>query len=333
MALLSGKVSEMLKIFFALASGLIALAGPVAAQVREWRPEKPVRLIMPYAAGGTADAQLRTLQEPFQTLTGQPLIIEARPGAAGQIGAALVARAPADGYTLVQGALGNFATAKAINPSLSYDQEKDFAPIIMLADVPNLVEVNPSLPIHSIKELIAYARANPGRIRFGTAGVGASNHLSVEIFRQMTDTDLVAVHYGGGAAALNDLTAGHIEMMMDNISSSLAFVRAGKLRPLAVTSPKRSPILPDVPTVAEAGVPGYGVTSWTLIAAPAGTPQDVVLSLNKIFQTILEMPAVRTRLQEQGAMIIGGTPEEARKFLSSEVRIWTDVLRRLETKK
>lgn len=320
----------MLKQFITVACSLLLIAGPAAAQVREWRPEKPVRLILPYAAGGTADAQLRTLQEPFQTLTGQPLIIEARPGAAGQIGAALVARAPADGYTLVQGALGNFATAQAMNPGISYDQEKDFAPVIMLADVPNLVEVNPTLPIHSIKELIAYARANPGRIRFGTAGVGASNHLSVEIFRQMTDTDLVAVHYGGGAAALSDLTAGHIEMMMDNISSSLAFVRAGKLRPLAVTSPKRSPI---VPTVAEAGVPGYGVTSWTLIAAPAATPPNVVLSLNKTFQTILDMPSVRTKLQEQGAMIIGGTPEDARKHLASEVRIWTDVLRKLDTKK
>ncbi|MGE0719186.1 MAG: Bug family tripartite tricarboxylate transporter substrate binding protein [Alphaproteobacteria bacterium] len=322
-----------MKFLIATVCGLLSITAPAFSQAKEWRPEKPVRLILPYAAGGTADAQLRTLQEPFQALTGQPLIIESRPGAAGQIGAALVARSPADGYTLVQGALGNFATAKAMNPALSYDQEKDFAVVIMLADVPNLVEVHPSLPIHSIKELIAYARANPGGIRFGTAGVGASNHLSVEIFRQMTNTDLVAVHYGGGAAALNDLTAGHIEMMMDNISSSLPFVRAGRLRPLAVTSSKRSPILPDVPTVAEAGVPGYGVTSWTLIAAPAATPKEVVDSLNKIFQTIFEMPSVRAKLQAQGATIIGGTPEEARKYVSSEIRIWTDVLRKLETKK
>jgi len=309
------------------------LSARASAQDWNWRPEKPVRLILPYTPGGTADAQLRLLQEPFQALTGQLLIVEPRPGAAGQIGTTLVARAPADGYTLVMGTLGNFVTAKAMNPDVLYDPVKDFAPVIMVAEVPNLLEVNPSLPIHSVKELVEYARANPGRIHFGTAGVGASNHLSVEKFKQMTDTNLVAVHYGGGAAALNDMIAGHIGLMMDFLPSSLPHVRSGKLRPLAVTSPNRSPILPDVPTVAEAGVPGYSVTSWTLIAAPAATPVEVVSSLNKIFQTILDTPAVRARFEERGAQILGGPPGDARKIIASEINTWTDVLRKLNDKK
>jgi len=302
---------------------LAPFAAPAGAQDL---PPRPVRMVVPYAPGGTTDILARILAEHFQAEFGQPLVVDLRPGAGGTIGTAQVAQAAPDGTTLVMGTPGTHATATALYPNLPYDPIRDFAPVMLVANVPNIVIVNPALPIRSIAELIAAARARPGSINYGSAGNGATTHLSGELFRLMTGAEIVHVPYRGSGAALIDLQAGQIQLMFENLPGAIQHVREGRLRALAVTSPRRAKATPDLPTVAEAGVPGYAVVSWFAVFAPAGTPASVVARLNQGLRRIMAIPAVRQRMEGLGAEPADGPPEELARLVAEERARWTRVI-------
>ncbi|WP_207538598.1 Bug family tripartite tricarboxylate transporter substrate binding protein [Sabulicella rubraurantiaca] len=302
------------------------LASPGISALAQDLPTRPVRLVVPYAPGGTTDILARILAEHFQAEFGQPLVVDLRPGAGGTVGTAQVAQAAPDGTTLVMGTPGTHATAKALYPNLTYDPIRDFAPVTLVANVPNIVVVNPSLPVRSIAELIAAARARPGSINYGSAGNGATTHLSGELFRLMTDAQIVHIPYRGSGAALIDLQAGQIQLMFENLPGAIQHVRDGRLRALAVTSPWRAKATPDLPTVSEAGVPGYGVVSWFALFAPAATPAPLVARLNQGFRRIMAIPSVRQRMEDLGAEPADGPPEELGRLVAEETTRWTRVI-------
>ena len=309
-----------------LGAALLPLLGAAPAGAQDM-PARPVRMVVPYAPGGTTDILARLLAQHFQAEFGQPLVIETRPGAGGTVGTAQVAASPPDGTTLVMGTPGTHATSTALYPNLPYAPARDFAPVVLVANVPNVVVVNPSLPVSDIAGLIAAAKARPGSINYGSAGSGATTHLSGELFRMMTGAQIVHVPYRGSGAALVDLQAGQVQMMFENLPGAIGLVREGRLRALAVTSPRRVAAAPDLPTLAEAGVPGYSVVSWFAIFAPAGTPAPVVSRLNQGFRRILGMPEVRSRLVDLGAEPADGPPEELARLVAEETERWTRVIR------
>lgn len=309
-----------------LGAALLPLLAAAFAHAQDL-PPRPVRMVVPYAPGGTTDILARLLAQHFQAEFGQPLIIETRPGAGGTVGTAQVAASPPDGTTLVMGTPGTHATATALYPNLPYAPARDFAPVVLVANVPNVVVVNHSLPVSDIAGLIAAAKARPGSINYGSAGSGATTHLSGELFRMMTGAQIVHVPYRGSGAALIDLQAGQVQMMFENLPGAIGLVREGRLRALAVTSPRRVTAAPELPTVAEAGVPGYSVVSWFAVFAPAGTPAPVVSRLNQGFRRILGMPEVRSRLVDLGAEPAEGPPEELARLVTEETERWTRVIR------
>jgi tripartite-type tricarboxylate transporter receptor subunit TctC len=309
-----------------LGAALLPLLAAAPAGAQDM-PARPVRMVVPYAPGGTTDILARLLAQHFQAEFGQPLVIETRPGAGGTVGTAQVAASPPDGTTLVMGTPGTHATATALYPNLPYAPARDFAPVVLVANVPNVVVVNPSLPVNDIAGLIAAAKARPGSINYGSAGSGATTHLSGELFRMMTGAQIVHVPYRGSGAALIDLQAGQVQMMFENLPGAIGLVREGRLRALAVTSPRRVAAAPELPTVAEAGVPGYSVVSWFAIFAPAGTPAPVVSRLNQGFRRILGMPEVRSRLVDLGAEPADGPPEDLARLVTEETERWTRVIR------
>ncbi len=309
-----------------LGGALLPLLAAASARAQDL-PPRPVRMVVPYAPGGTTDILARLLAQHFQAEFGQPLIIETRPGAGGTLGTAQVAASPPDGTTLVMGTPGTHATSTALYPNLPYAPARDFAPVVLVANVPNVVVVNPSLPVSDIAGLIAAAKARPGSINYGSAGSGATTHLSGELFRMMTGAQIVHVPYRGSGAALIDLQAGQVQMMFENLPGAIGLVREGRLQALAVTSPRRVAAAPELPTVAEAGVPGYSVVSWFAIFAPAGTPAPVVSRLNQGFRRILGMPEVRSRLVDLGAEPADGPPEELARLVTEETERWTRVIR------
>ena len=309
-----------------LGAALLPLLAAASARAQDL-PPRPVRMVVPYAPGGTTDILARLLAQHFQAEFGQPLIIETRPGAGGTVGTAQVAASPPDGTTLVMGTPGTHATATALYPNLPYAPARDFAPVVLVANVPNVVVVNPALPVNDVAGLIAAAKARPGSINYGSAGSGATTHLSGELFRMMTEAQIVHVPYRGSGAALIDLQAGQVQMMFENLPGAIGLVREGRLRALAVTSPRRIAAAPELPTVAEAGVPGYSVVSWFAIFAPAGTPAQVVSRLNQGLRRILGMPEVRSRLVDLGAEPADGPPEELARLVAEETERWTRVIR------
>ncbi|RYG10519.1 MAG: tripartite tricarboxylate transporter substrate binding protein, partial [Burkholderiales bacterium] len=258
---------------------------------------------------------------------GQQVIVDNRAGAGGNIGGAMVARAPADGYTLFMGTVGTQAINAALYKKMTFDPIKDLAPLTRVANVPNLLVANPAQPFKNVKELIAYAKANPGKLNFGSSGNGSSIHLSGELFKSMTKIDMQHVPYRGSAPAMTDLLGNQVAIMFDNMPSAIQHVRTGKLRPLAVTTAKRSPELPDVPTIAEAGVPGYEATSWFGLLAPAGTPPAVVNRLNAAIVKVLADPAVKKKIEEQGAEVVSETPAHFAAFIKAESVKWGKVVR------
>lgn len=309
----------------ASALGLLALT-PLAAQAQAF-PTKAITIVVPFSAGGTTDILARVLGQFMSKDLGQPVIIDNRAGAGGNIGTQLVARAAPDGYTILMGTVGTHAINQSLYPKLAFDPIKDFAPLTRVALVPNLLVANPAQPFKTVKELIAYARANPGKVTFGSSGSGTSIHLSGEMFKQMAGVDLQHVAYKGSAPAVNDLLGNHIAIMFDNMPSAISHVKAGKLRPLAVTTATRSPALPDVPTIAEAGVPGYEATSWFGLLAPAGTPAPVVARLNTAILKALADPDVKKKLLEQGAEPAGETPAQFAAFIASETVKWGKIVK------
>jgi tripartite-type tricarboxylate transporter receptor subunit TctC len=303
-----------------LATGTLACA-PFAAQAQAF-PSKALTMIVPFSPGGTTDILARVVGQFMSKDLGQPVIVDNRPGAGGNIGTQMVARAAPDGYTLLMGTVGTHAINQSLYKKLAFDPIKDFAPVSRVALVPNLLVANPSQPYKTVKELIAYARANPGKVSFASSGSGTSIHLSGEMFQQMAKVEMQHIPYKGSAPALTDLLGGQTAIMFDNMPSVIGHVRAGKLRPIAVTTPQRSPALPDVPTIAESGVPGYSATSWFGILVPAGTPAPVVARLNASILKALADPEVKKKLAEQGAEAHGEKPEQFAEFIRTETAKW-----------
>jgi tripartite-type tricarboxylate transporter receptor subunit TctC len=314
--------------FAALAAAAsLAVGVPTGAAAQDAYPSKPITIIVPFAAGGTTDILARVVGEQLGKDLGQTVIIDNRAGAGGNIGGQAAARAAADGHTLFMGTVGTHAINASLYKKMPFDPSKDFAPITRVAMVPNLLVVNPQVPAKSVQELIAYGKANPGKLTFGSSGSGSSIHLSGELFKSMTQIDMLHVPYKGSAPAVTDLLGGQISMMFDNMPSALQHVKAGKLRALAVTSGKRSPELPDVPTIAEAGVPGYEATSWFGLFAPAATPAAVIAKLNTAIVKVLADPAVKKKLSEQGAEPYSEKPEQFAAFIRTEATKWDKVVK------
>ncbi|MDO9709224.1 Bug family tripartite tricarboxylate transporter substrate binding protein [Paracraurococcus lichenis] len=308
--------------------GGLALARAARAQGTSgaWAPERPVRLLVGFAAGGSSDVTARLVAQAMGERLGQPVVVENRPGAAGNIAAEAVARAAPDGHTLLFGVSSALAANRALYKSLAFDTLRDFAPLSQVAVIPNLIVVNPALPVRSIPELIAYARANPGKLNYGSAGAGTSLHLASASFAARAGLDMVHVPYRGGAPAATDLIAGKIQMIASPMVEVIGAVQAGQLRALAVTTAKRSPLLPEVPTVAET-LPGFEVPLWNGILAPAGTPPAAIVRLSDTIQDALRSEEVRRRLLEQGSEPAPSTPEQFADFIRAEIPRWAEIVR------
>ena len=310
----------------ALLAGLIAAALPLGAAAQNY-PTKPITIIVPFSAGGTTDILARVVGQALSTELGQSVVIDNRAGAGGNIGGALAAKAPADGYTLFMGTVGTHAINEALYKKMPFNPIKDFAPLTRVANVPNLLVANPKQPFKTVQELIAYAKAHPGEVNFGSSGSGSSIHLSGELFKSMAKVDMVHVPYKGSAPAVTDLLGNQIAIMFDNMPSAIQHVRAGKLRPIAVTTAKRSPELPDVPTIAEAGVPGYEATSWFGMFAVAGTPKPVLDKLHAALVKVLGQPDVKKKIAEQGGDVVAETPAQFATFIKAETAKWGKVVK------
>jgi tripartite-type tricarboxylate transporter receptor subunit TctC len=311
-----------------LTAVITAIAAPFTfAQGAANYPTKPVRLVVPFPAGGTTDILARAVAQKLSEAWGQQVIVDNRPGAGGNIGSDLVAKSKPDGYTLLMGTVGTHAINPSLYKNMPYDHVKDFAPVILVAGVPNVLVVNASLPVHSVPELIAYAKANPGKLNFASSGNGTSIHLSGELFKAMTGVEMTHVPYKGSAPALTDLIGGQVQLMFDNLPSSLPFIKAGKLRALAVTSGARAAALPDLPTLAESGLPGFEASSWFGVLAPAGTPRDIVAKLNGAIAGWLASPEAKEKLLAQGAVAAGGTPDDFARHIAAETSKWAKVVK------
>lgn len=307
-----------------VSAGLLA-AGPAAAQAAY--PSKTITIIVPFAAGGTTDILARIVGQALTAELGQTVIVDNRAGAGGNIGGQAAARSPADGYTLFMGTVGTHAINAALYKKMPFDPIKDFAPLTRVANVPNLLVANPAQPFKTVKELIAYAKANPGKLNFGSSGNGSSIHLSGELFKSMAKVDMQHVPYKGSAPAVTDLLGNQISVMFDNMPSAIQHVRSGKLRAIAVTTARRSPELPDVPTIAEAGVPGYEATSWFGMFAPAATPPAVITKLNAALVKVLAKPEIKKQINDQGAEVYSETSQQFAAFIQKESVKWGKVVK------
>ncbi len=281
-------------------------------------PAKPIHFVVPYPAGGPLDAVARLLGQRVSERLKQPIIVENRPGAGGNIGADFVAKASPDGYTILMGAVATHAINPTLYASIPYDAEKDFKPVTQLASTPNVLVVNPSLPVHDVREFIAYAKANPGKLNFGSGSTGSAGHLAGELFKSMAGVEMTHVPYKGAAPAMNDLISGQINLMFDNLASSLTQVKAGKIHALAVTTAARSPLAPELPTIAESGLPGFDINTWFGLFVPAGTPPEVVNVLHDEFNHALSDPDIREKMLALGAEPVGSTPAQFAAYIRSE---------------
>jgi len=308
----------------ALAVGA-ALALAPAAQAQY--PEQPVRLIVPFPAGGGADILARTIMPKVSQALGQPIVIDNRPGAGGNVGAEFVAHAPPDGYTLLYGTNGTHAINKALYAKLGFDPVRDFAPVSRMTQIAAMLVVNPSLPVSTVGELVAYAKANPGRLNYASAGNGTTSHLAGALLAQVAGIEIVHIPYRGGAAAATDLAGGQVHMMIDVMPNAYPLAKSGKVRGIAVTTARRWPGAPELPTFAESGLPGFEVTAWDGILAPAGTPQAVVDRLNAAIRQALDDPELRETLLARGAQPIAGSPAEFARHIQTESEKWTQVVR------
>ena len=288
-------------------------------------PTRPIRLIVPFATGGSVDISARVLAVPLSQLLGQQIVVDNRPSAGGIIGANMVAKAAPDGYTLLAGSSGSVTANRAVYSNLPYDSLRDFVPISMINITPMVVVVHPSVPANSIKELIDMARAQPGKITMANAGVGTSNHLAVELLQNTANVEFLQVPYKGAGAAYSDLLGGQVQSMMDQIAGSIGQIRNGKLRALAVASLNRSSVLPNIPTFDEAGIKGYEAASFTGILAPAGTPQPILDRLHTAVVKAARMPMVMERFKELAADPKTTTPEEFAQFIRSDIAKWQKV--------
>ena len=311
-------------IALAAAGAWIALATPAAAQTY---PVKPVRLVVPFPPGGSLDFAGRLIAQKLTEMWGQSVVVENKPGAGGNIGADLVAKAPADGYTILLGALSTHAVNPSLYAKMPYDAAKDFAPITLIAVTPNVLVVNANSPVQNVKEFIAYTKANPGKLSFGSGSNGSAGHLAGELYKVETGTDAVHIPYKGGAPATQALMAGDTQFMFDNLANAMAQVKGGKLRALAVTTAKRSALAPELPTMAEAGLPGFDISTWYGLFAPTGTPPAIVAKWNVDVTRILNMPDVRARFVADGAEPAPNSPEQFAQFIAAELTKYARIVK------
>lgn len=320
------------RLLLALAAGTLLPLGAQAQSGAAW-PSKPLRIVVPFAAGGTTDILARALAPELQKALGQPVIIDNKPGAGGNTGSAEVARA-SDGHTLLMGTVGTHGINQSLYPKLPYDPIKDFAPITLVAAVPNVLVINPAkaqqLGINSVQDLIKVAKANPGKLNMASSGNGTSIHLAGELFKSMTGTFMLHFPYRGSGPALMDLMGGNVDLMFDNLPSSMAHIKAGKLKAIAVTSARRSEALPELPTIEEAGGPalkGYEASSWFGLLAPSSMPAEQVALLQRETAKALATPALKERLASQGAVASGMSSKDFAALIASETRKWAQVVK------
>ena len=290
-------------------------------------PTKPIRLVVPFVPGGSTDLIARIMAQKLDEVLGQQVIVENRAGAGGNIGVDYVAKSPPDGYTLIFGHVGTFGFGPSLYQKLPYDPIKEFAPIVLFAMVPNMLAVHPALPAKTVKELIALARAHPGQLNYGSSGNGSASHLATEYFKLLSKTNITAIPYKGTGPLVTDLIAGQTSLTITGVPPLYPFVQSGRLRGLAVGSTKRLPLVPDLPTIAEAGVPGYESSTWFGPLAPAKTPREIVVRLNAELMKILQRPDVRSRFAAEGIEALGSTPEEFGAYIKTEIERWGRVIK------
>jgi len=311
-------------LFFLVLTSMFGGAGAFA----QGYPSKPIRMVVPYPPGGPLDIMARAIGQKLAEAWGQPVVVENRAGAGGNIGADLVAKSPPDGYTLLMGAVATHAINPTLYGHVPYDPVKDFLPVALVAQVPNILVVNPSVPAVTVKDLIELARARPGTLNFGSGSTGSTGHLAGELFNIMAGVKMVHIPYKGGAPAMADLLAGQVQLMFDNLANALPNVRAGRLRALAVTTLARSPALPELPTIAESGLPGFDLTTWFGVMAPAGTSPEIVARLNAEIVRDLNAKDMRERLEKMGAGVpANNTPEHFAAFIRDEAAKYAKVVR------
>lgn len=309
------------------AAALCLAVGSTAALAQAAYPSKPVRLIVPYPAGGTTDIIARLTAHQLGERLKQSFIVENRAGASGAIGAQAVAQSAPDGYTLVMGTASSHGINSAVQKSLPYDAIKDFAPITVVASTPNIIVANNNVPVKTLADLLKLAKAEPGKINFGSTSPGGSPHMSAELLKMMTSTDMMHVPYKGAAPMLADLLGGQVQIGFDNLPSSIAFVKSGKVRALAVTTAQRWPGAPDIPTVAESGVPGYEVSGWFGLLAPAGTPSEILHKLQSAVAEAVRSPEVAKQLRDLGAEPVASTPQAFAQEIRKDVEKWRNVVK------
>ncbi|MEI7678494.1 MAG: tripartite tricarboxylate transporter substrate binding protein [Betaproteobacteria bacterium] len=312
-------------------AALVLLALASTADAQSW-PAKPIRIISPYPPAGANDLLARIIAPKLSEQLGQPVVVENRAGATGNIGAELVAKAPADGYTLLMGQAGNLTINISLMAKIPFDPVRDFSPVTMVASTPNVLVVHPSLPVRTVKDLIALAKAKPGQINYATSGIGSPGHLAAELLNKSAGIRLVHIPYKGAAPALLDVVAGNAHLYFTSAVSAQPFIPSGRLRMVAVASAKRSPSLPEVPTVAEAGFPEFDVSSWWGVVAPASTPREVVMRLQTEIHRVIALPEIRAKLAEQGLDIATNTPEQFAAYIKSETAKWAKLIREVGVK-
>jgi tripartite-type tricarboxylate transporter receptor subunit TctC len=310
------------------ALGLALAAGPAVAQ-EPW-PTTTVRFVVPFAAGGTTDILARVFAQKMTAAWGHPVVVENRAGAGGVIGSEIVARAKPDGHTILLGTIGTHGVSTSLIKNLSFHPERDFEPVTLLATLPNILAVNPSVPAKDLPELVAYAKKNPGKMSYASAGPGTASHIAGEYFKRVAGVEVVHVPYKGSAPALTDLMAGHVAYTFDYLPSALPHVRSGRLRAVAVTGPRRSKAAPELPTAIEAGLPEFNVVTWYAVYAPAKTPRAVVARIQETIAKAAKEPEVMKKMEDVGVELVASSPEDLAKFQRSEIERWSKLIKEAE---
>lgn len=316
---------SLVRMLFAVAIA-VATFVPTVASAQAY-PSKPIRLVVPFPAGGSLDVVARAIGQKLTEAWGQPVVIDNRPGAGGNIGADLVAKSAPDGYTILEGALSTHAVNVSLYAKMPYDPVKDFAPITLVAVTPNVLVLNATFPVNTVPELLAYARANPGKLSFGSGSNGSAGHLAGELFKTEAGVDMVHIPYKGGAPALQALLAGDTQLMFDNLANSASQIKAGKLKALAVTTAKRSSLIPELPTLSETGLPGFDIYTWWGFMAPAGTPKEIVAKWNAEVTRILASAEMKAFFAQQGAEPAADTPEQFAALIKSEIAKYAKIVK------
>jgi tripartite-type tricarboxylate transporter receptor subunit TctC len=316
--------SRLLTQLCTAAAAFLLASGSAQAQPQSY-PNHPVRIVVPFAAGGTSDVVTRLIGRELTELWKQPVIVENRPGAGGNIGTEVVANSPADGYTLLMGTVATHGINQTLYAKLPYDPVKSFEPVSLVASSPSVLMVNPSIPVSTVPEFIAYAKAHPGKLNYGSSGNGSSHHLAGQMFNSMAKVQMIHVPYKGTAAAITDLLAGQIQLTIDTLPSAMPYVKSGRLKAIALTSAQRYPALPNLPTIAET-VPGYEIGSWYGVLAPAGTPPEIVKKISADIAAVVNKPEINKALLDGGAKPIASTPEQFAAVIRSELKKWAAVV-------